>query len=286
MFTYVIKLLAMLRSLITIIIMSTFIFCQIDKAVISIESRYTHKNTLQYLDKLKEDIEFYILSTNFLDSPNEAIKIVLDINFIIESISDNNIISAHVLCSNRSDQILFSDGVDFEYDFGQNLFYTTSYNSLTSFLNYNIFTIIAGELDKYNYKGGQDYYIRSEDIAFKASMSEFPRRWNKRAKQIKELKENIYLRNIKYLYQTISQYLKKNDDDFDEDLLIKYLNELYDEFVNIDENYGYHKNTIQFLNSNLSGIVDLYYDYDMLYVIKFLKRYDENNIQFYNNYID
>ncbi len=286
MLTYLIKLLVMLRSLITIIIMQSFIFCQIDEVIISIESRHTQKNTLQYLDKLKEDIEFYILSTNFLDSPNETMKVVLDINFIIESISDNNIISAHVLFSNRLDQILFSDGVDFEYDLGQNLIYTTSYNSLTSFLNYNIFTIIAGELDRYSYKGGQDYYIRSENIAFKASMSEFPRRWSKRTKQIKELKENIYLRNIKYLYQKISQYIDNADDDFDEDLVIEYLDELYNDFINIDDNYGYHKNTILFLNSNLAGIVDLYYEYDMLYVIKFLKSYNEDNIQFYNKYID
>ena len=236
--------------------------------------------------KLKNDIEFYILSTDFLESPNENIKIALDISFIIESISDNNIISAHVLFSNRGDQILFSDGVDFEYNLGQTLIYTTTYNSLTSFINYNIFTIIAGELDKYNYKGGQNYYIRSEDIAYQASISDYPRRWNKRLKYLKQLKENIYFRNIKYLYQNIIKHLESTEDEFDEDIVIANLNKLYDELININDEYGYHKNTIHFLNSNLEEIAELYYDYEMDYVIKFLERYDRDNSEFYKDYID
>ena len=286
MFTYLIKLLTMLRNIFTIIIIQSFIFCQIDEVSISIENRNSKKHTDQYLKKLKNDIEFYILSTDFLESPNENIKIALDISFIIESISDNNIVSAHVLFSNRGDQILFSDGVDFEYNLGQTLFYTTTYNSLTSFINYNIFTIIAGEIDKYNYKGGQNYYIRSEDIAYQASISDYPRRWNKRLKYLKQLKENIYFRNIKYLYQNIIKHLESTEDEFDEDIVIANLNKLYDELININDEYGYHKNTIHFLNYNLEEIVELYYDYDMDYVIKFLERYDRDNSEFYKDYID
>lgn len=286
MFTYLIKLLTMLRNIFIIIIIQSFIFCQIDEVSISIENRNSKKNTDQYLEKLKNDIEFYILSTDFLESPNENIKIALDISFIIESISDNNIVSAHVLFSNRGDQILFSDGVDFEYSLGQTLIYTTTYNSLTSFINYNIFIIIAGEIDKYNYKGGQNYYIRSEDIAYQASISDHPRRWNKRLKYLKQLKENIYFRNIKYLYQNIIKHLESNEDEFDEDIIIANLNKLYDELININDEYGYHKNTIHFLNSNLEEIVELYYDYDMDYAIKFLERYDRDNSEFYKDYID
>ena len=286
MFTYLIKLLTMLRNIFIVIIIQSFIFCQIDEVSISIENRNSKKHTDQYLKKLKNDIEFYILSTDFLESPNENIKIALDISFIIESISDNNIISAHVLFSNRGDQILFSDGVDFEYNLGQTLIYTTTYNSLTSFINYNIFTIIAGELDKYNYKGGQNYYIRSEDIAYQASISDYPRRWSKRLKYLKQLKENIYFRNIKYLYQNIIKHLESTEDEFDEDIVIANLNKLYDELININDEYGYHKNTIHFLNSNLEEIAELYYDYEMDYVIKFLERYDRDNSEFYKDYID
>tara|TARA_B100000401_G_scaffold407812_1_gene324245 strand:+ start:1739 stop:2569 length:831 start_codon:yes stop_codon:yes gene_type:complete len=276
----------MLRNIFIVIIIQSFIFCQIDEVSISIENRNSKKRTDQYLKKLKNDIEFYILSTDFLESPNENIKIALDISFIIESISDNNIISAHVLFSNRGDQILFSDGVDFEYNLGQTLIYTTTYNSLTSFINYNIFTIIAGELDKYNYKGGQNYYIRSEDIAYQASISDYPRRWSKRLKYLKQLKENIYFRNIKYLYQNIIKHLESTEDEFDEDIVIANLNKLYDELININDEYGYHKNTIHFLNSNLEEIAELYYDYEMDYVIKFLERYDRDNSEFYKDYID
>jgi len=285
MFIYVVKLLMMLNIFIFILIQS-FAIAQIEDLNLSIDSRNIKKNTNQYLDNLKNDIEFYILSTNFLNTNNEHIKIFLDINLIIESISDNNVISAHVLFSNRSDQILFSDGIDFEYELGQNLIYSTSYNSLTSFLDYNIFIMIAGELDKHSYKGGENYYIRSEDIAFKATMSDYPRRWNKRLKQSQELKNNLYLRNIKHTYQNISNYLNNDEDEFDDDIIINYLEEFYSDLINIDDNYGEHKNTLHFLNSKLINIVELYYEYDMIYVIKFLKKYDENNTDFYIDYID
>lgn len=285
MLTYFIKLLTMLLNIFIIIILQSFIFTQINDVNISVEYRKVTGKTIQYLEKFKNDIEFYILSTNFLEDPNEDIKIVLDINFIIESIS-NNTISTHVLFSNRSDQILFSDGVEFEYELGQNLFYTTTYSPLTSFLNYNIFIMLAGELDKHSYKGGDNYYIRSEDIAFQATLSEYPRRWNKRLKQSKEFKENIYLRNIKYLYQKINNHMQKSDDEFDEEIVINYLDELHENLINIEDEYGYHKNTMQFLNANRIKIVELYYDYEMENAIKFLSNYDEDNINFYKDYID
>ena len=161
---YLIKLLIMLSYIFTFLLIQSFLFGQIKEVDLSIDSRNIKTNSKLYLEQLKKDIKFYILSNNFLET-TEEVEIHLDINIIIESIS-NNIISAHVLFSNRLDQILFSDGIDFEYDLGQSLLYSTTYNSLTSFLNYNIFIMIAGELDKYNYKGGENYYIRSEDIAF------------------------------------------------------------------------------------------------------------------------
>ena len=278
----------MLSYIFILLFIQSFAFTQIREVNVSIDSRNNKKNTSQYLDqyleKLKNDIEFYILSNNFLETNNEDIEISLDINIIIENIS-NNIVSSYILFSNRSDQILLSDGIDFKYELGQNLIYTTTYNSLTSFLNYNIFIIIGGELDKYIYKGGENYYIRSENIAFQGTLSEYTRRWKKRLKQCKKLKENIYLRNIKYMYNNIDNYLNSTDDEFDEEIIVSNLESIYEELVNIQDDYGYNKNTILFLNYNLEQLVDLYYEYDMIYVIKFLNQYDKDNSEFYNDYM-
>ena len=192
MFIYVVKLFTMVSFIFIFILFQSMVWGQIKDVEISIESRNLKNNQKQYLEKLENDIEFYLLSNNFIETNNNDLSISIDINLIIESIS-NNIISAHVIFSNRLDQILFSDGIDFEYEFGQNLIYTTSYSSLASFLNYNIFIMIGGELDKIHYKGGESYYIRSEDIAYQGSISDHPRRWNKRLKQCQELKNNLYL---------------------------------------------------------------------------------------------
>ena len=96
----------------------------------------------------------------------------------------------------------------------------------------------------------------------------------------------MYLRNIKYIYQNINNYLDNSNDEFEDDVIIEYLNEIYDDLSNINNEYGYHKKTILFLNANLIELVDLYYEYDMSYVIKFLKKYDKDNPDFYHDYID
>jgi len=40
------------------------------------------------------------------------------------------------------------------------------------------------------------------------------------------------------------------------------------------------------LNANIIELLDLYYEYDMFYVIKFLKNYDKDNPDIYTDYID
>jgi len=267
------------------ILTQSLLFCQISEVNLNIDARNLQQKDESYLEELNNDIKFYILSNSFLDT-NQDIKIFLDINIVIESISNNNIVNAHVLFSNRDDQILFSDGVEFEYNKGQNLLYSNAYNPLTSFLNYNLFILIASELDKYHYKGGEDYYIKSEDIAFEGTNSEYSRRWNKRLKTVKTIKENNSLRNIKYIYYSIQKYLNNSEEEFDEDIVVESLKNIYDELLNINDDYGSENNTLVFLNSKIEELTELYSDYEMFYVIKFLSQYDKDNIEYYNDFID
>ena len=268
-----------------IILFLSFVFTQITDFSLSIDSRNIIINQNLYLERLKDDLEFYVLSNSFLQT-NEDLAISLDANITIESISDNNIVSAYVLFSNRSDQLLFSNGIDFEYILGESLIYSTTYKSLTSFLDYNIFIMIASELDKYSYKGGENYYIRAEDIALKGTLSEYPRKWNKRLKKCKELKENTYLRNIKYLYTNIDNQLYNSDEYIDDEFIIESLENIYDELLYIDDEYGYNKEIALYLNSIKEKFVDLCLEYEGIYIIKFLSQYDKDNSGFYKELID
>ena len=275
----------MLSLIFRIIIISSFALGQIQDFNLTIDFRNTMHNQSIYLNKLKEDLEFYFISNDFLKT-NQDFKISLDANMTIESISNNNIISAYVLFSNRQDQILFSDGVDFEYILGETLIHSTVYSSLTSFLDYNIFIMLASELDKHNYKGGENYYIRAQDIALKGTLSEYPRKWNKRLKKCRELKENTYLRNIKFLYTTIYNQLFNSEEDVDEEVIEEYLGNIYDALLSIDDEYGTNKETIMYFNSIKEEFSDLCLEYDMEYLIKFLIQYDSDNSEFYKDLID
>ena len=275
----------MLSLIFRIIIISSFALGQIQDFNLTIDFRNTMHNQSIYLNKLKEDLEFYFISNDFLKT-NQDFKISLDANMTIESVSNNNIISAYVLFSNRQDQILFSDGVDFEYILGETLIHSTVYSSLTSFLDYNIFIMLASELDKHNYKGGENYYIRAQDIALKGTLSEYPRKLNKRLKKCRELKENTYLRNIKFLYTTIYNQLFNSEEDVDEEIIEEYLGSIYDALLSIDDEYGTNKETIMYFNSIKEEFSDLCLEYDMEYLIKFLIQYDSDNSEFYKDLLD
>ena len=146
--------------------------------------------------------------------------------------------------------------------------------------------MIAGELDKHNYKGGDNYYIRAEDIALQGTLSEYPRKWNKRLKKCKEIKDNISLRNIIYIYAEINRCLNNSNEEFNDELIIEYLENIYEGILAIDDEYGDNKETMIYLNSIKENLVDLCIDYNMIYLIKFLSEYDKDNAEFYNEYIN
>ena len=83
MFIYLIKLLIMILYVFIFIFMQSFVFSQISDLNITIEHRnikkHTPHNTNQYLEKLKKDIEFYVLSSSFLETTNDNIKILIEI---------------------------------------------------------------------------------------------------------------------------------------------------------------------------------------------------------------
>ena len=62
MFIYLIKLLIMISYVFIFLLVQSFAFSQITDVNININSRNIKNNKNQYLEKLKNDIEFYLLS--------------------------------------------------------------------------------------------------------------------------------------------------------------------------------------------------------------------------------
>ena len=88
----------MLSSIFKLLFILSFASSQITDFNLTIDSRNIKNKQNLYLEKFEKDVKFYILSNNFLET-NEELEIIIDANIIIESISDNNIISAYVLFS-------------------------------------------------------------------------------------------------------------------------------------------------------------------------------------------
>ena len=85
----------------------------------------------------------------------------------------------------------------------------------------------------------------------------------------------------KYLDIVNSEEYYKNPKTFDQQIM-ETIEQLYSNLVNINEQLGYDKNTIKFINSISEKIAAIFYSLRMNEALEFLIQFDDQNA---NNYI-
>ena len=165
-----------------------FIFCangqQIHVNVKVTAKRLTafEKDEIRYL---KEAIESYINDFEWSDSENDDI-IQCDFSFIIESVTDlsgENEYKAQFLASSPAQENYYDKSASFRYSSTQELrHYSADYQSLSSFLDFYVSMILAGELDTYSEYGGEEQYGRAREALIKGKSSIYSGQWSYREK--------------------------------------------------------------------------------------------------------
>ena len=263
-----------IKIFISLLTITSYIFSQFTEVKINLNKDRLQKSINNELDNFETTIENYILNSEFAPDAMD-IDFYIEFLFVFEGISDKGnqkLFNTQVLATNGSDQQFFSKGVEFSYYPGQSLFYNSQFESLRSLIDYYCLMVIAGDLDTYDFLGGEKYYKIAEDIALKGKESSYSRGWDDRKSKSEFIKSNHSLRKAK-LYFFIANDLYKTENKN----IIKYLIDFHKSIMDVDNEIGSDKDTKIFLKSHsktiglllssesmYSEILDLIYYYDDL----------------------
>ena len=263
-----------IKIFISLLTITSYIFSQFTEVKINLNTDRLQKSINNELDNFETTIENYILNSEF--APNAMdIDFYIEFLFVFEGISDKGnqkLFNTQILATNGSDQQFFSKGVEFSYYPGQSLFYNSQFESLRSLIDYYCLMVIAGDLDTYDFLGGEKYYKIAEDIALKGKESSYSRGWDDRKSKSEFIKSNHSLRKAKLSFFIANDLYKIENEN-----IIKYLIDFHKSIMDIDNEIGSDKDTKIFLKSHsktiglllssesmYSEILDLIYYYDDL----------------------
>ena len=168
---------------VTFLIMGSYALSQFIEVQIELDMRRLSEGDRQLFDTLAEDIENYFLNTQF-STEIENLNMVIDMRLILESVSQagsQTTINAQALLSNKMDQYFYAKGIQFPYSKGRKMYYTTSFDPLSSFLDYYAFMFIATELDTWKYMGGTSFFNLASDLTNLGKDSDWSRGWDESA---------------------------------------------------------------------------------------------------------
>ena len=263
-----------IKIFISLLTITSYIFSQFTEVKINLNKDRLQKSINNELDNFETTIENYILNSEFAPDAMD-IDFYIEFLFVFEGISDKGnqkLFNTQILATNGSDQQFFSKGVEFSYYPGQTLFYNSQFESLRSLIDYYCLMVIAGDLDTYDFLGGEKYYKIAEDIALKGKESSYNRGWDDRKSKSEFIKSNHSLRKAKLSFFIANDLYKTEDKN-----IIKYLIDFHKSIMDIDNDIGSDKDTKIFLKSHsktiglllssesmYSEILDLIYYYDDL----------------------
>ena len=263
-----------IKIFIPLLTITSYIFSQFTEVKINLNKDRLQKSINNELDNFETTIENYILNSEFAPDAMD-IDFYIEFLFVFEGISDKGnqkLFNTQILATNGSDQQFFSKGVEFSYYPGQSLFYNSQFESLRSLIDYYCLMVIAGDLDTYDFLGGEKYYKIAEDIALKGKESSYNRGWDDRKSKSEFIKSNHSLRKAKLSFFIANDLYKTEDKN-----IIKYLIDFHKSIMDVDNEIGSDKDTKIFLKSHsktiglllssesmYSEILDLIYYYDDL----------------------
>ena len=148
-----------------------------------------------------------------------------------------------------------------------------SFNPLSSLFEFSAYLLIANELDTYQSKGGNEYYNMAQSLANKGKESDFSRGWNDRWKKCKIIKENTFLRDIKYYFFLAYE----NIQDTDTGALKINLYHMHEQIQLNNDFIGIDTNTLNFFKAYHDKIIDYYKRIYFIEGLEYLMSYDIDN---------
>ena len=267
------------------LLFSSICYTQFIQVNAELDLRRLSAGDKQLFTSLSEDIENYLLNTQFSSEAND-LEIFITIRLVVESVSKNSsqtTVNAQAIFSNELDQYYYAKGLQFPYSKGQKIYYNTSFNPLASFLDYYAFMFIASELDTWSYMGGSSFFNKATDISNLGKDSDWSNGWSDRWKKNRAIKNNDYLRSMRFNYFKALDAL--STDEVDMLIITNAMNAFYDDLVLLDKKIGSNKQTLHFLKAYNESIAELLSTVNLKKALKLLMAYDHDHKEIYEFYL-
>ena len=264
-----------IKKSIPIFLITINLYAQFTEAKITLNKDRLQKSINNELDNFETTIQNYILNSDYATDAMD-IDFYIELLFVFEGMSEKGnqkIFNTQILATNSIDQQFFSKGVEFSYYPGQSFFYNSQFESLRSLIDYYALMIIAGDLDTYDFLGGEKYYKLAENIALLGKESAYNRGWDDRKNKSNYIKSNHSLRKAKLAFFIAHDLMTSKETK----LFTNQLTIFHQSIMDIDAEIGSDKDTKIFLKSHsdtigimlkkqnlYEEIVDLIYYYDDL----------------------
>ena len=157
---------------------------------ITFDDRLLRSDEKQEIFSLKQNINQFLTATTW-DEAYSDLGINLHIQIIFENSQTKGnvkIYNCQSLFSNGGDLRYFDKQVQFYYNSGTSLYFDpVLFEPLPGFLAYYAYIILAGEIDTYEYNGGNNAYETAREIAQRGTASDYKKGWGNRISIIDDI---------------------------------------------------------------------------------------------------
>jgi len=270
---------------ISIFFIITPIFSQFGSIKIDFDDRLLRSDEKHDLINLKEDIRQFYLNTSW-DKEYSDLDIPLHIQLIFEGAASKGNVKTYIckaLFSNGSELRYFDKGVQFYYSTGTSLYFDlVLFEPLSAFLAYYAHIILGGEIDTYDFKGGNTAYEIARDIGLRGAASDYQKGWGTRISLVDDISKNTGLRSARLSYYIAKDLI--NQGDIEE--AVKEFNNMLDGLEQSYIDFRREQSTQFFMKIHSETLAKIFSNIGRRDLLTDLKQLDPDNNELYQIYLD
>ena len=270
---------------ITFVFFINKVFGQYASVEITLDDRLLRSEEKQEILNMKNDIKRFFLTTTWDDNYSD-LEIPLYIQIIFEGVTEKgneSIYNCQVLFSNGGDLRYFDKSVQFYYNSGSSLYYDpVLFEPLTGFLAYYAHLLLAGEIDTYEFNGGNSSFELARDIALRGSASEYKKGWGSRVTLVDNLNRNMGLRKARLAWYIAMDLFKEGNMDG----VLEEVNTMLDGLEQSYRDLGRDNHTQYFLKVQSNKIAEILSMLGRTELLKDMKELDPDRRDVYQSALD
>ena len=270
---------------ISIFFIITPIFPQFGSIKIDFDDRLLRSDEKHDLLNLKEDIRQFYLNTSW-DKEYSDLDIPLHIQLIFEGAASKGNVKTYIckaLFSNGSELRYFDKGVQFYYSTGTSLYFDlVLFEPLSAFLAYYAHIILGGEIDTYDFKGGNAAYEIARDIGLRGAASDYQKGWGTRISLVDDIIKNTGLRSARLSYYIAKDLI--NQGNIEE--AVKEFNNMLDGLEQSYIDFRREQSTQFFMKIHSETLAKIFSKIGRRDLLTDLKQLDPDNNELYQIYLD